>query len=144
MHSFKNHQLASFGISNLRYCNFQKPDGKWLTKLNILDKFYQLWQNEKAFASIKEALEEIRTDRETDLADKIRLVEELQRKSSMLEEAVSRSRKETETLEVDLRGTIKSLENQLAQREEELQTSRNEAQQLKAASEQLLWHCDLP
>jgi len=85
---------------------------------------------------LKAALEKIKTDHQSQLADKIKLVEELQKKSGVLEETVLRARKETETIDAELRGTIKRLEDQLAQREDELNTSRNETQQLKAASDE--------
>lgn len=69
----------------------------------------------------KAALEEIKTDHKTELAEKIRLVEELQTKISKLEEAVARTKNETQIIKEDLRATIKRLQDQLAQRELELQ-----------------------
>jgi len=99
-------------------------------------KQHELQTSHNQTQQLKAALEEIKTDHQTELTDKIRLVEELQRKSGELEATVSRTQKETETIEAELRGTIKSLEYQLAQRESELQLSRNETQQLKAASDE--------
>jgi len=66
------------------------------------------------------------------LADKIRLVEDLQKKSVELEETVSRIKKETETLAADLQSTIAGLKSQLAQWDQELQASRKEVQTLRS------------
>ena len=85
---------------------------------------------------LKSALEKVKADHQSELTDKIKLVEELQRKSGDLEETVLLTRKETETIEAELRGTIERLEHQLGQRERELQISRNDSQQLKAASDE--------
>ena len=86
---------------------------------------------------LKAALEKVKADHQSELTDKIKFVEDLQRKSADLEETVLLTRKETETIEAELRGTIERLEHQLAQRERELQLSRNDSQQQKAASDEV-------
>jgi len=102
----------------------------------------QLMQNQQELKvshqeaqQLKADLEKIKADHHSELADKIKFTEELQRKSGELEEVVSRARKENEALEANLRLTIKSLEGQLAERSRELESSRNETRQLKAASD---------
>jgi len=82
---------------------------------------------------VKAASEVIEADYQAKLAEKVRLVEELQKRGGELEETLSRVKKETETLEADLRGTVKNLENQLAQWDRDLQTSRQEVQKLRNA-----------
>ena len=85
---------------------------------------------------LKTALENIKTDHQTEITEKIRLVEELQRKSGELEQTVIRTRKETEQIEAELSGTITNLKDQLTQRESELQASRNETQQLRTVTDE--------
>ena len=102
----------------------------------LVQKQLDLKVSHEEAQQLKADLEKIKADHQSELADKIKFTEELQRKSSELEEVVLRARKENEALEANLRLTIKSLEDQLAERARELQSSRNETQELKAASDE--------
>lgn len=89
-------------------------------------------------ASRSEALEPKIISEETEaaykaeLAEKIRVVENLQRKSTELEKTIPQIKADTETLAADLESMITGLENQLAQWNRELQTSRNELHKLRS------------
>jgi len=80
----------------------------------------------------KAASDEAAAAYKAELANKILLVEDLQKKGAELEETLSRIKKEAETLAADLQSTIAGLENQLAQWDHELQTSRQEVQKLRS------------
>ena len=76
----------------------------------LAQKQHELQTSHKETQQLKTALEKVKTDHQSELTDKIKLVEELQRKSGDLEETILRTRKETETIEAELRGTIEKLE----------------------------------
>ena len=102
----------------------------------LVQKQQELKVSHEEAQQLKADLEKIKADHQSELADKIKFTEELQRKSNELEEVVLRAKKENQTLEANLQMTIKSLEDQLAQRSRELQLSSEESRQQKAASEE--------
>jgi chemotaxis protein MotB len=96
----------------------------------LIQRELELQASRSEAIELKTASAETGATYKAELADKIRIVEDLQVKSSGLEQALDRIKSETESLESDLQSAILGLENQLAQWDRERQTSRKEAQKL--------------